>query len=326
MVRSPLVALAASLFACGPLPCKDPEQRARVSESFAAPEPAVYHAYEFLQGDAYEEFDFVFVGEGGRVLRFAGEQMEVIHTGTTATLRGMSCASSPEFMLVVGDSGAVLRSYDDGRTWSPGDSGTQADLHAVELADGLEGGRFAVAVGDGVVLRSFDDGVTWSPAVLPTGAERLRDVRKQENGWLAIGEDGVILTAGYEGDVWLASAKPTDRDLLHFAEAGIIGADGLLLTGGPVLWEPAELPFSGEIAGANKYALVMRDGRIALSQDLYDPVYVPLVAEDPVPGVQLLYWETEGWIRVLAEDGSIHQIDFVYVDSVTEEVCVPNGG
>jgi len=323
MGRWSTVALAAALSACGPLPCKEPERRARLSESFAAAEPAVYHAYEFFQGDAFVEFEFVFVGEGGRVLRFADEQMEVIHTGTTATLRGMSCASSPELILVVGDGGAVQRSHDDGRTWIAGDSGTQADLHAVALADGLEGGRFAVAVGDGVVLRTFDDGATWSPATLPTGEARLRDVQLRDEGWLAIGEDGVILTAAYDGEVWSPSASPTGSDLLRFSEAGIIGAGGLLLVGDPGAWQAAELPFSGEIAGATKYSLVMRDGRIALAPSLYDPIYVPLLVEDPLPAVQLVYWETAEWIRVLAEDGSIHQFDFVYVDTVTEDVCVP---
>lgn len=323
MVRASLGVLAASLFACGPLPCKSPEQRARLAQSVASPEPAVYHAYEYFQGDEYEEFDFVFVGEGGRVLRFADEQMHVIHTGTTATLRGMTSGSAPPLVVAVGDGGAVQRSYDYGHSWSPGDSGTQADLHGVELADGLEGGRFAVAVGDGVVLRSFDDGATWSPATLPTGAERLRDVRKGGDGWLAIGEHGVILTATYDADVWYPSASPTDQDLRRFSDAGILGANGLLLTGGPGDWQPVELPWSGEIADATTYTLVMRDGRMAIAKDSFDPTYVPLPVEDPLPAIQRRIWETEDGVRLLAEDGSIHQVDFVYVDTVTEEVCVP---
>ena len=34
-------------------------------------------------------------------------------------------------------------------------------------------------------------------------------------------------------------------------------------------------------------------------------------------------WGPEGGVRLLAEDWRIHQVDFVYVDTVTEEVCVP---
>lgn len=316
MVRSSLWCLAL-LGGCGPLPCKEPEPRARVMRSVAPPEPGRYLDFERL------EFAAVFVGEDGRVMQYDGVSLQQVESGTTATLRGMTCGSAPQILLAVGDAGAVRISTDEGWTWVAGDSETQADLYAVGLRDNLEGGwPFAIAVGDGVALRSDDLGQSWTPLQLPTGDERLRDLRAVDDGWLAIGEGGVILQAAYDAAIWQAMASPTEDDLRRFLLRGILGVDSLLI-GEPGAWHPQALPLTGEIADATGQTLVMRDGRLAHVDYPAEWDYAQLIVEEPLPGVQRIFDDSPESVTVLADDGRLIEVAFVTIDAASGEVCVP---
>ena len=67
-------------------------------------------------------------------------------------------SGSGHYRWAVGDSGTVVRSVDDGTTWSDGVSGAAADLKAVWASS--ERDVWAVG-GEGTILQSTDGGVQW---------------------------------------------------------------------------------------------------------------------------------------------------------------------
>jgi poly(3-hydroxybutyrate) depolymerase len=69
-------------------------------------------------------------------------------------------AATAQAIWIVGDDGRVMKSIDDGRTWTSQQSGTQDNLYAISFADAQHG----AAVGRrGTVIVTADGGAHWSP-------------------------------------------------------------------------------------------------------------------------------------------------------------------
>ncbi len=73
------------------------------------------------------------------------------------SLRGISRLAS-ETVIVVGDGGVILRSVDNGDTWTRIESGVDARLNDVDFVNA----NLGIAVGEDVVLFSSDSGVNWT--------------------------------------------------------------------------------------------------------------------------------------------------------------------
>lgn len=74
-------------------------------------------------------------------------------------LYAVAMSADGQYVIAVGESGAVLTSRDGGHRWTARDSRTQSDLKGVALS---ADGRHAIAVGtNGVVLTSIDAGNRW---------------------------------------------------------------------------------------------------------------------------------------------------------------------
>ena len=109
-----------------------------------------------------------------------------------------------------GDGGTVLRSEDEGQTWS--------QVHTrIDMPDGFRGidapgEGMAVAVSDfgGVIIRTVDGGRNWDRITPPAPYEdlSLSAVRfsNSESGW-AVGEKGVILSTNDGGKSWKFEAQ-----------------------------------------------------------------------------------------------------------------------
>ncbi len=312
MLRA-VMGFAVLLVACGPLPCKHPEPRARLVSSTPSPSPGVYHDFSYIWDD------HVFVGEGGRVMIAIDGDLRLVDAGTTKTLYGVYWDGP--FMIAVGADGVIRLGDADGSEWTAVNSGVEADLYAVEIRQ--EGDLVvSVIVGDGVALRSTDRKV-WTPAALPTGDERLRDVRATQQGWLAIGEVGVMLTAGPLAEVWDEAVSPTTADLRYFSQDQAIVGEDVLLIGEPGAWEVAELPLSGVIADATGQTLVMRDGRLGHVDYPGAWDYVPLPADVPLPGIRRIYSDSADTLSLLADDGSLLTVEYAQVEGSTSEFCEP---
>ena len=102
----------------------------------------------------------------GTAARGADGTTTSVHPGTAAWWNAVTAVAGGTFW-VVGDGGAILRSTDDGVSWSAQPSGTHENLYAVHFADALHG----AAVGRrGTVVVTSDGGQQWTPRPLGTDA------------------------------------------------------------------------------------------------------------------------------------------------------------
>ncbi len=178
--------------------------------------------------------------------------------------------------LASGPAGAVVRSDDDGRTWTL--VWTPTDLNLFDLA--LSPSGHAWAVGEqGVVIRSEDGGRTWTGAVFsrqPLYATAYLDDRR---GWV-VGAAGTILATADGGRTFASQGLPAREGaarLPAFAAVAVLrdaptplvvvaGQGGLVLVGrGEGAWTDARLPEgAGTVTGLldmGAYVLAATDER-----------------------------------------------------------------
>ncbi len=97
-----------------------------------------------------------------------------VSVGTTGTIRALAYSynnggiaqvyNTTGAMIGVGDGGLIIRSTDQGHTWSTITSGTTEQLNAISFGSPSE----AIAVGnDTTILQSHDSGKTWTPMKFP---------------------------------------------------------------------------------------------------------------------------------------------------------------
>ena len=109
---------------------------------------------------------------------------------------------------LVGEFGTLMKTADGGETWNEVATPNQVSLMSVAFRDALHG----VAVGlSGTIMVSADGGETWRPAPKAT-RESLYSVIWDNDRWLAVGDKGVMVTAAAEMDAWKA-ARISDQDL-----------------------------------------------------------------------------------------------------------------
>lgn len=113
--------------------------------------------------------------------------------------------------IAVGDS--ILRSVDDGQTWTVVTPPDAEPLNAVTRSNGVW-----VAVGgglDGAGYRSEDDGLTWQAVTLPLSTPALHSVTADGFGnVLAVGVQGTVLLSTDNGQ----SFAPADTGALSFSQ------------------------------------------------------------------------------------------------------------
>jgi hypothetical protein len=143
-------------------------------------------------------------------------------------------SSGADFMLAVGDEGAILR-HQTGEAWTTDASPTHVRLRAI--AQQLDE---AIAVGDDGVIVELDGGV-WHLAASPT-KRTLRAVVYTSYGPIAAGDGGTILRRGASERVWRVESSGTTSDL-YGACAGlrdvwVVGQSGTISSGGMAAWVP----------------------------------------------------------------------------------------
>src|SRR5215212_4634756 len=88
---------------------------------------------------------------------------------------------------VVGDNGLIMRTTDNGNSWTEQETNMSNILFGASFKNGI-----SLAAGEnGVILRSVDNGNTWEP-ILPGRTDNLNDVDINGTGAIACGNNGTI--------------------------------------------------------------------------------------------------------------------------------------
>ena len=179
----------------------------------------------------------------------------------------------------VGIGGLIEHSTDGGATWTPQQSGTDADLWSVSFVDSLHGwavGGQPTNTAPGVILRTGDGGATWSD-ITPVGLKETLSNASFVNathGWIGTA-DGHVLKTVDGGATWqtltLAGAAK-DYDTVDFVDAShgwASAAKGLVLrtANGGRTWVASRLPRFGRYSTIVQLAFVDRFDGWALVQN-----------------------------------------------------------
>jgi photosystem II stability/assembly factor-like uncharacterized protein len=149
----------------------------------------------------------------------------------------------PSQIVLVGRSGVIFQTTDEGMTWTRPDSGTRVALTAVSFA-----AQAGIAVGEaGTILRSDDGGLNWTAQFSGTtgslGAVSVVDADTA----IAVGEGGIILRTDDGGITWTSQKSGTALTLngVSFTDSDtgtVVGEAGTILRtdDGGVTWPPQE--------------------------------------------------------------------------------------
>ncbi|MCY1267549.1 Ycf48-like protein [compost metagenome] len=163
--------------------------------------------------------------------------------------------------VIAGESGHILISRDQGRSWSEAtiSPSRQALITRLVFADDTHG----LALGhEGLILRTADGGRSWKEAAYQEeGGEPLMDAARLPSGdWLAVGAFGRVLRSSDAGKTWRSESLPglTDWHLNAIAASAdrqqwlIVGEAGTLLRSldAGVYWQAVEPFYNGSLYGA----------------------------------------------------------------------------
>ena len=121
----------------------------------------------------------------------------------------------------VGEGGTILRSDDGGLSWAAQFSGTTASLGGVSVVDA----NTAIAVGEaGTILRTDDGGITWTPQESGTTLTLFGVSFANPDNGTAVGEAGTILSTDDGGTTWTVQDSGTTSPLYSVSLAGAASA------------------------------------------------------------------------------------------------------
>lgn len=109
--------------------------------------------------------------------------------------------ADPKTWLVVGSSGAIHRSVDNGATWTVPSIGTFAGAITSVASDDL--GRWILSGSFAQMRRSIDNGVTWAAIDQDFGGSGVRGLAASGAGvWVAACGDGKLARSADHGQTW----------------------------------------------------------------------------------------------------------------------------
>src|SRR5437667_7983284 len=185
-------------------------------------------------------------------------QWSPVDSGTTSNLNGAILLDSGTG-FVVGATGTILKSTDDGATWAPLASGTSTTLHGIYFLDPNDG----IAVGDGgLILRTTDGGAAWQ-SVTSGVEDSLRSVSFNGVNGICGGDSQDILYSTDSGASWQISQSGffggvfLGAQMLSATTGFVAGQNSIFqalvgtTTDGGASWAFQPFYFDGNEGGAN---------------------------------------------------------------------------
>lgn len=132
---------------------------------------------------------------------------------------------------IVGDNGLIIKTEDDGATWTIQKSGTDVSLYNVDFRDKKNG----IIVGSsGTILRTENGGQSWEKVNSSTTKSLLRvTFINDKTGWI-VGSGGTILRTDDKGKSWVKQSSQTEESMYGlFSDkknnSWVVGKKGLIL-------------------------------------------------------------------------------------------------
>lgn len=155
-----------------------------------------------------------------------------------------SIAGGNGTLVAVGNAGVILSSTDNGRTWTPRNSGVSVWIVGVTYGDG----QFVAVADRGIILTSTD-GANWTLAPSTGTTQRMNNVVHADGKFVAVGEAGTILTSA-DARTWTPRISGVTAWLHGLAYNERIGHFAASGQGGVILYSPDgitwnQLPVSG---------------------------------------------------------------------------------
>lgn len=155
---------------------------------------------KFIRSRQFADGRIFVVGEFGLITTTDDGGHNWTSLGRQEDVAWNDIAVSEGVAVVVGEFGNIRRSVDGGRHWRNISSPTRNSLSAV--AFGVDGRVVATGL-DGVILVSNDAGQNWQ--LMSSGThEHLFDVARLNDGWIVVGDKGVLLRSDEPAQKWQA--------------------------------------------------------------------------------------------------------------------------
>jgi photosystem II stability/assembly factor-like uncharacterized protein len=254
-------------------------------------------------------------------------KLEGVEARMTAPVRRsdmfQAAATNGKALVVVGNHGLVLRSTDDGTTW------TRQELTGwpalIDLAE-CPNGQLAALAAEGQVLVSTDDGQSWTPNAIQT-EESPQGIACDHRNWLwVVGSFSTIIASADGGRTW--DDKSIGDDIIFTSVQFIDGQNAVIFgefgsnlrsTDAGETWTPGDpLPndfytqdalftdvSTGWIAGLAGQILHTADGGVTWSLQktpTLAPIYGMVVVGEGIYAVGgegvLLRRDGDTWVRV----------------------------
>ncbi|MEZ4451645.1 MAG: hypothetical protein R3B09_19390 [Nannocystaceae bacterium] len=221
--------------------------------------------------DDYPLGSLLAVGEGGVILTAERDYGPLRITRTGAGSLRAALLGPNGRLYVAGDGGVMLTANLGDESWTPIDTGTDADLHTLAWVDvgdrSLGDARaYQIAVGDEAVLvRDPVDG-SWDLIPPPAGGwGRLRAVAADARLHVA-GLDGILWSADDPWGPWSRFDSGPGPDLLAGGGddfgAVLVGAGGTLLHRPAGRWERVETGLGVDLVAVANDLVLAADGRV----------------------------------------------------------------
>ncbi|MBI2312616.1 MAG: glycosyl hydrolase [Betaproteobacteria bacterium] len=162
---------------------------------------------------------------------------------------------APKIIWAVGTGGKIVRSDDDGQSWSVQSAQRTAHLQSIATWDK---DRAVVVGNNGAVLTTRDGGRSWAPSQAPLSkvANKLLKVKALDAGkaW-AVGEMGALLFSEDFGATWTRRAEEKDvawNDIFFVGDNGwLVGEFGqmMMTTDGGASWKAVAAPVKSSLMG-----------------------------------------------------------------------------
>lgn len=142
-------------------------------------------------------------GENGTIVKLSRNSVQLLNSATTADIHGI--AAGPDLLnryaFAVGDSGLVLRTINQGTSWSRMNSGTTRILRSICF---VSFGALYVVGDSGTVLKSTNAGTSWIAKTLPVQYRSVDfySVSASLDTVMIFGASGAMLISTNGGSLW----------------------------------------------------------------------------------------------------------------------------